>query len=202
MDALMDGRPRFQERSLQIDLMVLLSVVVRHGPRSIPWAQLADVGQTAVDQCEHILRRLLVEEPPITPAGHVDRRGMCHHSPPPDIVMQDRVGVAGAAYTRGQPGVAVHFDPRLQLQPARARAILRRGDHAPLLDDLESVDREDRLCQCLHLDRPAISTEADRVPDRVASTLNEMMGPPLMKVRPAARLAHHVSYVKSCSGGM
>src|SRR5713101_5940818 len=159
---------RLQERPFQICLMVLLSVVVRHGPRLIPRAELADVGETAVDQREHVLRRLLVKEPPITPTGHVDRRGVCHHPAPPGIVMQDRVGIAGAAHTRGQPGMAVHLDPRLQLQAARARTILRRGDHAPLLDDLEGVDREDRLCPRLHLDHPAVSTQAYRVSDRVA----------------------------------
>jgi len=37
----MDGRPRLQEGSFQIGLVVLLSVVVRHCPRSIPWAQYA-----------------------------------------------------------------------------------------------------------------------------------------------------------------
>ncbi len=68
-----DNRPRLQEGSFQIRLVILLSVVVRHRPRSIPWAQLADVSQTAIDQREHVLRRLLVEEPPIAPAGHVDR---------------------------------------------------------------------------------------------------------------------------------
>ena len=61
MHSPMDGRPRLQERPLQIGFMVLLSVVVRHGSRLIPWAQLADVGKTAVDQCEHVLRRLLVK---------------------------------------------------------------------------------------------------------------------------------------------
>src|SRR6266566_7003061 len=72
MHSPMDSRPRLQERPFQIGLMVLLSMVVRHGPRLISWAQLADVGETAVDQREHVLRRLLVKEPPITPAGHVD----------------------------------------------------------------------------------------------------------------------------------
>src|SRR5712692_5400835 len=82
--------------------------------------------------------------------------------------MQDRVSVAGAAHTRGQPGVAVHLDPCLQLQSARARAILRRGGHAPLLDDLKGMDREDRLCPRLHLDHPAVSTYTYRIPNRVA----------------------------------
>src|SRR5438876_72986 len=83
---------------------------------------------------------------------------------PPGIVMLDRVGVARAAHTRGQPAVAVHLDPRLHRQSARTRTILGCLDHAPLLDDLEAVDREDRLCPRLYLDRPAISTQADRVP--------------------------------------
>ena len=82
--------------------------------------------------------------------------------------MQDRIGIAGTAHTRSQPGVAVHLDARLQLQSARACPILRRCDHAPLLDDLKGVDREDRLCPRLHLDRPAVSSEAQRVPDGVA----------------------------------
>jgi len=38
----------------------------------------------------------------------------------------------------------------------------------PLLDDLEGVYWEDRLRPCLHLDRPTVSTQVDRVPDRVA----------------------------------
>src|SRR5260221_7835760 len=149
--------------------------MIRRPPRStlFPYttlfrSQLVDVGETAIDQREHVLCRLLVEEPPITSTGHVDRRAVCHHPAPPDIVMQDRVGIAGAAHTRGQPGVAIHLDPRLQLQAARARTILRRGDHAPLLDDLKGVDPEDRLCPRLHLDRPAVSTQAYCVPDRVA----------------------------------
>src|SRR2546430_7999622 len=92
--------------------MVLLSVVVGHRPRWISRTQLADVGQTTVDQRQHILRCLLVEEPPVIAAGHVDWRGVCHYPTPPDILMQDRIGVTGAAYTRDQPGVAVHLDPR------------------------------------------------------------------------------------------
>src|SRR2546429_5443855 len=48
MHSPMDSRPRLQERPFQIGLMVLLSMVVRHGPRLISWAQLADVGETAV----------------------------------------------------------------------------------------------------------------------------------------------------------
>jgi hypothetical protein len=70
---LMNGRSRLQEGPFQIGLMVLLSVVVRHSPWLIPWAQFVDVGETTVDQREHVLRRLLVEEPPIVAAGHVDR---------------------------------------------------------------------------------------------------------------------------------
>src|SRR5215472_15305690 len=93
---------------------------------------------------------------------------MRHHSTPPHVVMLNRVAVAGSAYTRGQPGMTIHLEACLQLQPACAHAILRRGDYAPLLDDLEGVDREDRLCPCLHLDRPTVSTQVDRVPDRVA----------------------------------
>src|SRR2546421_11830381 len=92
----LDGRPRLQERSFQIGLMVLLSVVVRHRPRSIPWAQLADVAQTAVDQHEHVLRRLVVEEPPIAAAGHIDRPGGCHHPAPPDILLLDWPRATGA----------------------------------------------------------------------------------------------------------
>lgn len=103
-----DGRLRLQEGPFQISPMVLLSVVVGYRPRLIPWAQLADIGQTAVDQCEHILRRLLVEEPPIVAAGYLDWRDAGPPTPP-GIVMQDGVGVAGATYTRGQPGVAVHL---------------------------------------------------------------------------------------------
>src|SRR5258708_27065143 len=133
----MNGHLRLQERSFQIRFMVLLSVVVGDRPRLISWTQLADVGQTAVDQRQHMLRRLLVEEPPVIATGHVDRRGVCHYPTPPDIMMQDRIGVTGTAYTRGQPGVAVHLDPRLQLQPTRAHAVLGRLDHASLLDDLK-----------------------------------------------------------------
>src|SRR5258706_12346300 len=74
MHSSMDGRLRLQERPFQIGLMVFLSVVVRHSPRLIPRAELADVGETAVDQREHILCCLLVKEPPTTPTGHIDRR--------------------------------------------------------------------------------------------------------------------------------
>src|SRR5260370_2766473 len=77
MHSSMDGRLRLQERPFQIGLMVLLSVVMRHGTRLIPWAQLADIGETAVDQREHVLCCLLVKEPPITPTGHIDQRGVC-----------------------------------------------------------------------------------------------------------------------------
>src|SRR5260370_17317161 len=69
MHSSMDGRLRLQERPFQIGLMVLLSVVVRHGPRLIPRAQLADVGKTAVDHLEHFLSCLLVKYPPITPTA-------------------------------------------------------------------------------------------------------------------------------------
>src|SRR6266699_4969613 len=135
-------------------------MVVRHGPRLIAWTQLADVGEAAIDQREHILRCLLVKEPPITPTGHVDRRGVRHYPTPPGIVMQDRVGITGAAYTSGQPGVPFHLYPGLQLQSTRSHMILRSADHAPLLDDLEGMDWEDRLCPRLHFDHPAVSTEA------------------------------------------
>lgn len=168
MHAPMDGRLCLQEGPFQIGLMVRLSMMVRHRSRLSPWAQFADIGEIAIDQGEHILRRLLVKEPPIAPAGHVDRRGVCHHYTSEDIVMQDRVGIARAAHTRRQPGVAVHLDPRLQLQSARAHPLLCRGDYAPLLNDLEGVDREDRLCPRLHLDRPAVSPQTYRVSDGVA----------------------------------
>jgi len=36
--ALLDGLPSLKERSFQISLMVLLSVVVGYGPRLVPWA--------------------------------------------------------------------------------------------------------------------------------------------------------------------
>src|SRR6266568_3313019 len=75
--------------------MVLLSVVVGHRPRWISRTQLADVGQTTVDQRQHILRCLLVEEPPVIAACHVDWRGVCHYPTPPDIMTQDRIGVTG-----------------------------------------------------------------------------------------------------------
>ena len=68
-----DGRLRLEEGAFQIGLMVLLAVVVGYRPWLSPRAQLADVCQTAVDQREHVLRGLLVEEPPIVAAGHVDR---------------------------------------------------------------------------------------------------------------------------------
>src|SRR5260221_10270724 len=60
--------------------------MIRRPPRStlFPYttlfrSQLVDVGETAIDQREHVLCRLLVEEPPITSTGHVDRRAVCHH---------------------------------------------------------------------------------------------------------------------------
>ena len=37
MHAPVNGRPRLQERPFKIGLMVLLSMVVRHGSRLIPW---------------------------------------------------------------------------------------------------------------------------------------------------------------------
>jgi hypothetical protein len=73
----MDGRPRFQEGSLQISLMVLLSVVVRHGPHLILWAQLADIGQTA---CNGYLaypfqkRAIMMTQPVLFQSNHASDR--------------------------------------------------------------------------------------------------------------------------------
>ena len=111
--------------------------------------------QAAVDQRQHVLRSSLVEHPPVTSHRDVHGRRVRESPPVPVIVMllSAEIGSSGAA--RGDPGMRVHFDRFLQRQRARTLCALRRRDHLPVLDDLQSRQRTNRVHLCVYRHRAA-----------------------------------------------
>ena len=147
--------------------MILLAVVMGHRSRPIARRELPDVAEATVDQGEHVLRRLPIEHVPVAATRDVNRRGVRQDASRPDVVMRNRAGIAGTAGPRGEPGVAVDREPGFETQTPRAALIAGRRDDLPLLNDLERVDREDRLRLCFDLDRPTVTREMNGVADRV-----------------------------------
>src|SRR5206468_174864 len=88
-----------------------------------------------------------------------------HQPATPPVAVRLAAEVAGTADAGREPGVAVDAEPRPQAQQTGAGALLGRRDHTALLDDLEGVDREDRLGRRLDLDAAAVARQADRVAD-------------------------------------
>src|SRR5512133_4262681 len=130
----------------------------------VVWRCLPYVIQASLYERKHVLRGILVKEPPFTVYRYINRRGVSEHTALPFIVVMKGAGIRTAA-TSGQPSMTINFDRRFQMQAPSAFGNFGHGDHASLLHDLQIVQRENRFGGRLHLQRPTTARQFQCVPD-------------------------------------
>ena len=94
--------------------MIVFTVVVCYSAGFVMARCLLDVGQSTLNQRQHIVRRFWVEHPPFAADGDVDRRGMRYDTAPPSVVVWNGLCIVGAAASCCNPRVFVHFQIRFQ----------------------------------------------------------------------------------------
>src|SRR5712692_3103963 len=88
LESVPQGGARLVERSLQVGWVVRLAVMVGDRARAILQRGLLHVGEPAVEQGQHVLRGLRVQQPPLAAAGDVDRTGMGEDAAPAAVVVE------------------------------------------------------------------------------------------------------------------
>src|SRR5437763_1161671 len=97
MHTSVNGGYRLLEWPLKVGEMVLLAVMMRDRTGRIVQRRIADKRHAAVDQGQHILRHVRVEQLPGIANRHVDWRRMGKAAALPDIVMPLRFKILRSA---------------------------------------------------------------------------------------------------------
>jgi len=104
---LMNRLACLEEGTFEVGGVVFLTVMMCGRTLLVQRGSLADVGETTVNEREHILRRVFVEHPPLTTAGDVNRRCVRKYSTPPTVMVRN-ARVIGPAASRRHPCMPIH----------------------------------------------------------------------------------------------
>ena len=141
------------EGGFEVGDVVVLSVVVGDAAVRVLGRRFPDVGDAALDEREHVPRRLLAEHPPVASDGDVDGGGVGKHAARHSVYVVEAAHVFRTAASCGQPRVFVYGDLLPELEPPRAVFGLGLGDDLAVANDLQDVDGEYALGPSLDLDR-------------------------------------------------
>src|SRR5579859_7672940 len=121
--------------------MISFTMMVCYRSGLVLQRPLADVGQASVDQGEHVLCHLSIEQPPLILNRNIDRRRVGKAAAMQRIMVLKR-NIVRASTARRKPRMMINLDVDFQLEAPRPVIVMGFRDDFALLHELQRVQWE------------------------------------------------------------